>query len=319
MNLPPKFPVGRGHQGLADDFQSRLLLALKALSISRGRLASALAVDKSVISRWLSGRQAPSGQNLANLTALIADRRPGFNLLDWDSDPDTLATKLGISLEPSSASPWGALGGWLPDAVLQEAQANTALRGEAYEGFWRTTRVSIGLPGRFIHDQVMIRREPNGFLAFRVWIEDMRFEGWTFPTQTQLFSIGADARTGMFVFLILNAVLRNRAEVLDGLTLTCQRTGGGMPVAGAVLMERCGFLTGDPDVDDATLLASVATGALAPDGSVPADIRDHLLKDHGPSAMANGGAAMLTMAFATSLSRAPLRDEITPSQPSDIA
>ena len=38
------------------DFPSRLLLALKALSISRGRLAVELAVDKSVISRWLSGQ-----------------------------------------------------------------------------------------------------------------------------------------------------------------------------------------------------------------------------------------------------------------------
>ena len=61
------------------------------------------------------------------------------------------------------------------------------------------------MPGRFIHDQVMIRKGGGGFLTFRLWVEDMRFEGWTFPSQTQLFSVGADARTGMFIFTIFNA------------------------------------------------------------------------------------------------------------------
>ena len=79
----------------AGDFPARLLLVLKALSISRGRLASELAVDKSVISRWLSGGQAPSGENLANLTALVASRRPGFTLLDWEAEPEDLAARLG--------------------------------------------------------------------------------------------------------------------------------------------------------------------------------------------------------------------------------
>ena len=114
----------------------------------------------------------------------------------------------------------------------------------------------------------MIRKADNGFLTFRLGVEDMRFEGWTFPAQTQLFSIGADARTGMFIFTIFNAVLRHRAQVLDGISLTCQRTGGGTPVAGAALMERWGSLSGDPVVDDAAYEAAIQRNPLAPEGSI---------------------------------------------------
>jgi transcriptional regulator with XRE-family HTH domain len=285
-------------------------LALKALSLSRGRLAVEMAVDKSAISRWLSGSHAPSGHNLANLTAVVASRRPGFTQLDWEGDFETLSAKLGVgTAAPAAPDPRGELDGWLPAAVLQEAKALTDLRGDAYEGFWRTTRPAIGLPGRFIHDQLMIRKADNGFLTFRLGVEDMRFEGWTFLTQTQLFSIGADARTGMFIFTIFNAVLRHRAQVLDGLSLTCQRTGGGAPVAGAALMERWGSLSGDPVADDAAYEAAIQGNPLAPEGSIPPELQERLFPDIGPLAMAAGGAALLTMPFASSLSRGPLPDD----------
>lgn len=286
------------------EFPSRLLLALKALSLSRGRLAAELAVDKSVVSRWLSGRQAPSGENLANLTNLVAQRRPGFTLLDWEADLNTLAAKLGVATEPAPGA-FGPLAGWLPEAVLKEAQALTALRGADYEGFWRTTRPAIGLPGQFMHDQVLIRRGDNGFLTFRLRVEDMLFEGWTFPTQTQLFSVAADARSGLFIFSIYNAVLRQKAEVLDGISLTIQRVGGGSPVAGANIMERTGDLSGDPEADDARFEELAAASPLAPEGSVSAEVRDHIFRDFGPAAMALGGAALLTMPFAGSWSRGP--------------
>lgn len=290
------------------DLPSRLLLALKALSLSRGGLAAELAVDKSVISRWLSGRQAPSGQNLANLTALVALRRPGFTLLDWEADPETFSAKL-VGAPGGAPDPWGPLGGWLPESVLREAKTLSDLRGDAYEGFWRTTRPAISLPGRFIRDRVMIRKAENGFLTCRTAVEDMRFDGRTFLTQTQLFTIMVDARTGIFLFTIVNAVMRNRAEVLDGLSLTLQRLGGGSPVAGALLMERTGFLSGDPQADNAAFEASIEADPLAPEGAVPPDIAARLLPDVGPAALAAGGAALLFMPFATSLSRGPRTED----------
>ena len=293
---------------VGEGLSSRLLLALKALSISRGRFAAELAVDKSVVSRWLNGRQAPSGQNLANITALVATHRPGFTMLDWESDPDVFNQKLGLSDVGSNAM-WGALGGWLPESILEESVSLTRLRGDAYEGFWRTTRVAIGQPGRFIHNPLMIRRADNGFLSFRLAVEDMRFEGWTIPTQTQLFSFGVDRRTGIFVFTIMNAVLRHRAELMDGLALTCQRTGGGTPAAVALVMERVGMLSGDPDADDKAYEELAGRDPLAPEGSIPERIRNHVFHDIGPAALAAGGPAIMIMPFARSLSRGPLSDE----------
>lgn len=298
------------------DFPGRLLLALKALSISRGRLASELAVDKSVVSRWLSGRQAPSGENLANLTALVASRRPGFTLLDWELDLEGVAARLGVAPAPAAADGWGPLGGWMPEAVLRESKALTDLRGDAYEGIWRTTRPAIGRPGRFIHDYVLIRRAENGFLTLRTIVEDMCFEGWTFLTQTQLFSVSADARTGIFILSIFNAVLRHRAEVLDGISLTIQRVGGGSPVAGAVVMQRWADLTGDAAADEAAHLELSRADPLAPEGSIPDHIRDHIFRDVGPSALAAGGMALLAMPFAQSMSRGPLLEgEPEPTAP----
>jgi hypothetical protein len=97
----------------------------------------------------------------------------------------------------------------------------------------------------------------------------MRFEGWTFLTQTQLFSIAADARTGMFIFTIYNAVMRHRPEMLDGLNLAVQRVGGGSPVAVAAVMQRWADLTGDPEADDETYAELVSRDPVAPEGSVP--------------------------------------------------
>jgi transcriptional regulator with XRE-family HTH domain len=288
------------------DFPTRLRLVMKALSLSRGRLAAELRLDKSVISRWLSGQNAPSGHNLANLTERVAARRPGFTLLDWEADLETLGAKLGVGAAPPS--PNAPLDGWLPDDVLREARTMSALRGDAYTGLWRTTRPAISQPGAFTRDVAMIRRAENGFLAFRLGIEDMRYEGWAFLTQTQLFAVGADAGTGMFVFTIFNAVLRHRAEVLDGIALGLQRVGGGSPVATAVLMERVGVLSGDQDVDDAAFEALMLPDPFLSQDEVPAELRARLMPDIGPRALAEGGAAVLMMAFNTSLSRGPLLD-----------
>ena len=279
---------------MSGDFPARLLLALKALSISRGRLAAELAVDKSVVSRWLSGRQAPTGQNLANLTALVAARRPGFTLLDWEGDLDALTAKLGVAPETAN-QPWGPLGGWLPESLLREA----------YEGFWRTTRPAIGQPGRFVHDPCLIRKAENGFLTCRIAVEDMRFEGWTFMTQTQLFTVMAEPRTGMFTFSIFNAVLRHRAEGLDGVSIGLQRVGGGSPAAMGCLMERVGFLSGDGANEDAAVEESAKAHPQAPEGSVPPQVAGRLMPEFGPAALAAGGMAILHMPFATSLSRGP--------------
>jgi len=285
------------------DFPPKLELALKALSISRGRLSVLLGVDKSVVSRWLSGANSPTGHNLSNLTTLVSERRSGFTMLDWECDLPRLAAKLGVGETSGAGAPAAEPAAWLPPRVLSEAVATTAVRGDAYEGFWRTTRISNEFPGRFVHDRILIRKSGNGILSFRLGVVDMRFEGWACLNQTQVFAFGVDEPTGVFIFVILNAVLRHRADVMDGLSLTLLRNAGGAPVAGAVLMERTGQLTGDEAADDARYEASISPDPLAPEGSIPEGVRAHLFRNIGPSALAAGGDALLMMSFAQSWSR----------------
>ena len=288
----------------SESFPAKLDMVLKACSISRARLAADMGVDKSVVSRWLSGVNVPTDHNLATLTKIVGARIPGFSMHEWDIDAVSLAARIGrggrSATTPTRGDiPRSGLENWFPESIVAEALATTASRGSAYEGFWRSTRISNEFPGHFMHDSIMIRQEANGLLRFHLGVVEMRFVGWALPIQTQLFCWGVDAPTGVFIFAILNGVLRLRAEVMDGLT----RESGGTPVAAAALMERTGVLSGDREADDAAFEASSGGNPLAPEGSVPKRIRDHLFKDTGPAAFAKGGEALLRMAFATSLSR----------------
>lgn len=292
-------------------FPDKLEVVLKACSMSRARLAAELGVDKSVISRWLSGVNVPTDHNLSTLTGVVAKRVVGFTMHDWEGGLQALAARVGVDKTQGSPIfrpvPPG-FEDWIPESAMSEASATTALRGAAYEGFWRSTRIANEYPGRFVHDRIMIRQASNGLLRFHLGVIEMRFVGWILPIQTQLFAWGVDAATGVFIFSILNAVLRQRADMLDGLTLTLTREAGGTPVAGAALMERTGLLSGDREADDAAYEASIHPNPLAPEGSIPVEIRDHLFRDTGPGALAQGGEALLKMPFARSMSRGPLSD-----------
>src|ERR1022692_1923743 len=76
-------------------FSDNLRLVLKLLSMSAAKLASELAVDKSVVSRWLNGSVQPSAHNLSRLSALVAGRLAGFRALDCERTPDSLAEMFG--------------------------------------------------------------------------------------------------------------------------------------------------------------------------------------------------------------------------------
>src|SRR5262245_1971390 len=76
------------------DFAQNLGLLLKALNLSRGRLAQTAGVDKSMVSRWASGAQVPSDHNLSLLTEAVARHRPGFRRRDWDLDAERFANRL---------------------------------------------------------------------------------------------------------------------------------------------------------------------------------------------------------------------------------
>ncbi|MEP7007566.1 MAG: helix-turn-helix transcriptional regulator [Sphingomonas bacterium] len=288
-----------------DDFTAKLSIVLKALTMSRGRLAVEVGVDKSLVGRWCAGTVRPSAHNLARLTEAIAARSAGFTMHDWDKSPAELAERFGVSLSERAARSSNEID-WISPQIFAEAMANTGARASDYEGFWRTTRLASELPGHFIHDHVMLRRTPAGVLGYRAGVFDVRFTGWALPLQNQLVTLAHVDGSGTFVFGIFNGTARHRADVMDGLLLTCLRDAGTSPVAMRCLMTRVGQLSGDVAADDEKLVELLASPPVATPESAPDAVRQHLWSECGMESFAQGGDATLAMHFARSMARGPI-------------
>ena len=294
---------------MTQSFAEKLTLILKVFSWSRARLASELGIDKSVVARWASGATVPSGHNLAQLSALMGRAVPGFTALDWDRDLDGLATFLGVATGRAPASPAPQLattGLALP--LLDVIRSTTALRVEAYEGFYKSTRPFAARPGLFIHDHSYVRLGPDGLLRFKMNTGGVKVEGWVLPIQNQLFLIGTEFTGGALAFAILHGVNGVKADTLDGITLTANHDPGRSPAATPVVYRRIAELTGDLATDDAQLDRLAAVNPVAPEGSVPEDLQRYLARDIGPAALANGGEWVLRLPLAKSLASGPQPD-----------
>jgi transcriptional regulator with XRE-family HTH domain len=287
---------------MSESFAEKLTLVLKVLSMSRARLASELGLDKSVVARWASGATAPSGHNLAQLSALMARSIAGFTALDWDRDMESLACLLGVGPPPQPQA------AGLPLPFLDQILAATALRARAYEGLYRSTRPYATQPGRFIHDHVLVRLGPEGLLRFKMSTGGVVAEGWVLPVQNQLFIVGTEFTGGALTYAILHGVNGVQADVLDGITLTANHDAGRSPAATAVVYERIHRLSDDPLSDDALLMELAAANPVAPAGAVSEALQRHLARNVGPEAMENGGDWALRLPLAQSLSRGPLPD-----------
>src|SRR3954447_26586436 len=123
---------------MSEPFAKKLELALKVLSMSRARLAADLGVDKSVVGRWVTGAVQPSAHNLSLLSALIAEKVPGFTALDWERSLAAFAELLGADLDMLSGKKLSAAPMTLPLPLLDRFVATSLLRGPAYEGFYRS-------------------------------------------------------------------------------------------------------------------------------------------------------------------------------------
>src|SRR5579859_1682999 len=286
---------------MAPELSEKLDFVLKALSMSRGRMAAELSVDKSAVGRWISGAAAPSAHNMSQITALVAARVPRFTALDWERDLESLADAIGVT--PPGPRRGGGGGPAIAIPLLEESLAAVRLRGSAYEGLYRTTRPYAQHPGQFIHDQVMIRAEPKGFLKLSMTAAGVLVEGQVMLLQNQLFFAGAEMTSGAFVFAIFNGVSTVQAGIIDGLVLFCALDPGRTPTATAAIFERVGDLTGDAQADEARFAEMSREPHLATETSAPEHIRQHLVRDQGPTALAAGGDWLLSLPLGRSMAR----------------
>ena len=305
-------------------FASRLDLALKALSIGRGRLAQEIGVDKSLVSRWLSGAVKPSAFNVERITRLLAGHCPGFTMLDWEGTDAAFASRLNIACAPSpplafvtpvpaTAHVAEAIAGFngaapltpmlsIPYGLVEAAEKETARRAKTYTGRWRVTRLTASGKLAFVVDNMLIR--PNGT---GLWIEHFAgghtLCGWLLVLSNRLYAMVADESDDSFAFYLLNGVVGPRAERIDGLFTSIGSHGYADAFSMVVVIDRVGELSGD-DADLAWARdARDGTGFVDPEGIDPA-VRAALARDAGAAAVAAGtGDAILRVPHDRSLSR----------------
>jgi transcriptional regulator with XRE-family HTH domain len=288
---------------MSTSFAENLRLALNLLSISGAKLASEMEVDKSVVSRWLSGGVQPSAHNLSRLSALMATRVEGFRTLDWQRDPASLAALFGADLD--------TLPGWrqptptraLPLAVFDQLLAASAVRGPSYEGFYRSTRPHPMVPGKFLQEHGIVRRDATGLMRLRLGTAGSVAEGWLMPLHGLVYVIAADVTSGTLVFGIFNGVGSAKVEVFDGIALIPGSDMGRSPTATGMICERISDLSNDPEADDRRLAELTQLSPVVPDGAVPEALQKHLVRDIGPAAHALGGEWLLNVTLNRTLSR----------------
>jgi hypothetical protein len=261
--------------------------------MSRAKLASVLGVDKSLVGRWAAGAVHPSDHNLSRITAVVAERFPGFAALDWERDLASFAERLGI--DPSAArleQPLPAVQG-LPLQFIDLARRNTEHRGAAYEGFWRTSRPSVLMPHLIFQDHGMIRMNQNGLLEVRMGGAGLFFHGWMMLAEGNLFVIIHDSTGQTPLFLVFRGVPLPRAEVMEGILLMAALNASRTPAAVPILMERIGDLSGVREEDDATCDAMITRQPTVSIDEISDANRAYLMRDVGPAAAANGGDLFL--------------------------
>jgi transcriptional regulator with XRE-family HTH domain len=296
----------------ATPFSENLRLVLKLLSMSAAKLASELAVDKSVVSRWLNGSVQPSAHNLSRLSALVAGRLPGFRALDWERTPDRLAEMFGADPRGIANLRTARPSNGLSFAIWDQMISATAQRGRAYEGFFRSTRPHPRNSGRHLHEWAMIRRDEIGLLRLRMGSAEAKVSGWIVALQGLIYIVADESNSGAMMFGIFNGIGASRVDVFDGLILMPAHDMGRSPMATAMLCERIGDLSGDAEADDRRYDELASQNPVAPADSVPGHIEAHLTRDFGPEQLAKGGELLLTMSLLHTMTRGQYDERPSP-------
>ncbi|WP_369058941.1 hypothetical protein ABOZ73_14980 [Caulobacter sp. 73W] len=262
-------------------FAAKFDLVLKALSLSRGRLAADLGVDKSAVSRWGGGVVAPSAHNLMLLTGLVASRKEGFTLLDWERDLDSLAALMGVE-PPSSAgsTPAPLTGGssimplfpQMPFGIEEASRREIERKGASYEGIWRITRPSSTQPGMYVKEHMMIRREGEG-LALRIVGGAHETRGHILILQGQLYGVAADAHDDSLLFAVFNGTSAPKVERIEGVMGSVSADAFTAATAMAAICERMSDLTDDAQADTARFEALKTLPIIFAPDDVPAAMR----------------------------------------------
>lgn len=281
-------------------FSERLQLVMKAVALSRGQLAADLGVDKSVVSRWVSGATVPTDHNLARLTAVVARQVPGFTMLDWERDLEALRAGLGLAGSPAGgtqpavvpdlAQPLLDLPGFARLPAFGPAAHETAARGIRYCGLWQSWMPTVGRPDLFHCEHTVIRQE-GGWLKGQALGFCYRWPLAGFIANGQLLLVCSDASD--FVFRQFNRADQPIIDEVDGLMLAAASLPHQAPTACRVVMVRLlDGEAGEAEIE-AALAARAAERASYGADEMPEGLAAALLPDCGPAAERAGGERLL--------------------------
>lgn len=286
------------HSGaVALDFADRLALVLKALAVSRSQLAAALAVDKSLVSRWLSGGTVPGNHNLSRLTAFFAVHVPGFTMFDWEGDFTSLAARLGIAPTHTGSrnrADVGAVSKHVPDfarlPAFSSSAHETAARGPRYCGMWRSWMPTVGRPNDFHCEHTVIWQDGQWLSGFALGFS-YRWPLAGFIANGQLTILLSDEFD--FVTRTFSRADQPIIDQVDGLMLAAASLPHQAPTACRVIMERVTAATVTRDEMDAALVAHSGERRLFAADQIDPVMRADLLPDCGPSHVQHGGDRLL--------------------------
>jgi hypothetical protein len=160
-------------------------------------------------------------------------------------------------------------------------------------------------PGWFLREHALVRQNQNGLLRFTLGSAVSLADGWMMPHQGLVYSIATERNSGALLFGMFHHRFVSRIDTLDGLALIPGADMGRSPTACAMICERVGDLSGDVAADDGRFAELTAQPqALAAD-AMPADLRDHLARDFGPSHLGQGGEWLFSLALNRSKTSGP--------------
>lgn len=228
---------------IPEDFAGRLRLALKQANISPAALGAAVGVDKSVVSRWLSGRVRPTQHNLTRIAAVLAQGLPGFTVLAFEAP----TSEFRALVQPLAAQPQSGQGLAIPFAVIESARRETGRRGVEYFGAYLMYYRSFSQPGR-IARMAMMLRPADGLIEARYGAEGFTFQGWALLMLNRMYLVLAEERFEAMAFLVLNAGQQPKARFITGI-LSGPAEGMLVPTASPVALMRQRDLTGNAERD----------------------------------------------------------------------
>lgn len=276
-----------------EGFSERLAFALKTANMSPAGLGAAVGVDKSVVSRWLSGRTSPSSHNLSRISAEIARVRPGFTSLAFEAPGPEFLAALGVA-GPAALAPPGGL--TIPFNLVEESRREVARRGMEYFGHYHMYYWSFTRPGRIVRMAFLLRPK-DGLIEAHYGGRGFSFRGWALLLLNRLYVIFAEERYEAMAFLVTNA-----GQQPETTSITALLVGPSdiqmVPTAAPVLLLRKSGLSDDPEADAATFEAErEATDPFAAGDAAPPAVRDALEALARLTTTPAGGTALLQVPY----------------------